>query len=341
MELQPDEYTMSSAINACAKAGDATQAVEVLNKLEKQGLRPDGWSMRCTIQACSIAGEAKMAIEVMERMEGMDLIPDEKTMTTIINVCTKKNSAPKALRVLTKMEELGLEITHININTVLKALCRTAQSFEEQDAFLARMRSRSFVPDNYSYFEMLLACRRMPDGGARAPIVFDALLADGVDPHSTKLLKMLRECIGDEQCDAYCAAHAEKLQRPEPTRDSGRERGKGGRLTGYELRQSYADRRQPLEGQGQHRRDDRHWDERDRREMNGRWGGEQGGCHHEAGSEWDGRHREHSSKRSRSRSRERDGDGGLAEDGRWRMAEDWRLQEEDMRIKAARKRLPS
>jgi len=307
MGLAPDLITMTNAINACRKVNDATRAVELLDKTEQLGLSLDVWIMRSTIQACTNANDVTLAIQVLERMHGLGLVLNDgslnQAITSMINICATKNEAKQALEVASKAEEFGLDITVIQLNAVLKAFCRWPfccgfsyeEGVKEQDAFIARMRTRGLVPNERTYFELLVGCDKLPPAikGTRAPVVFDALIADGVDPNSPKLLRLLRGCLGDEQYEAYCMAHVEEIQS---------------RFIHSEATQARTSARG----------------------SDGDWNGRQ-----RTNADWRGQQRR-DTKRSRSRSRERDGVGRFADDGGWRKEEDWRLQEEDMRTKAAR-----
>jgi len=182
----------------------------LLGSMAGLGLRPNEITMNSVINACAQARDAPKALLLLGSMSGMGLQPDEITVNTVINACAKAGDAPKAIVLLGAMEGMGLRPNQVTLNSVMKAICRSKRtSFKKQDDFVRiYMRAHGFVPNRFVYFELLLSCTRLPGGEERATEVFDALLADVVDPYSPNLLPLLCQCIGQEQYDVYCAAHS-------------------------------------------------------------------------------------------------------------------------------------
>jgi len=337
MGHKPSHGTMGSAISACAKAGDAAKALEVLSKMEAMGLKPSDINLRDVITACVGGRDASKAshdaLEALNRMEGMGLIPDltvinsaidafakagdasgslevlnkmeriglrpnKITMTSLITVCTPVGDASKAVQALSK---LGMHLDQETMTYVLKSICRAGRSFQEQDDFISNiMRKQGFVPDGLAYREMLLCCcgQTMPLI-ARCTKVFDALLADRVDPVEYNLLKVLREAIGNTEFGKYCTSRAQQFERiANPAKHAAAKHTTSDRASettsnAYGRMQTLM-RSNPGDAHG-HYGDDRH-----RRE-----GRRDGDRRHGPRSDWVGKYREQSRKRPRSRSRER------------------------------------
>jgi len=156
----------------------------------------------------------------------------------VINACAQAGDAPKALELLSTMEGMGLRPDEITMNSVLKAICRSKRSsFSCQDHFVStEMRSRGFMPDRFSYFELLLSCTRLHGGETRAASMFDALLADGVDPASPNLLKLLQQSLGAGNYETYCASRTQQFER---ATKSARQ-AKGSRVSGQRRHASVA-----------------------------------------------------------------------------------------------------
>jgi len=349
MGIHPDVITMGTVINACARAADATKALEVLNRMEWLGLKPNDSNMRNVIDACARGSDASKAsrdaLEALTRMEKMGLVPDLGAMNSVIDAFARVGDSSRTLEVLDKMERIGMRPNRITMTSlitacapvgdaskavqalsrlgmhldqgimtyVLKSICRAGRSFQEQDDFISTiMRKQGFVPDGLAYREMLLCCcGQATPLTSRCTEVFDALLADRVDPVEFNLLGVLREAIGNTEFGKYCTSRTQQFERiANPAKHAAAKHATSNRASettsnAYGRMQTLL-RSHPGDAHGHHG-DDRH-----RREGRGGNRREQIDRRHSDSdrrcgprSDWDGNHREQSRKRPRSRSRER------------------------------------
>jgi len=284
MGLKPTDINMRNVIDACVGGRDASKAsrdaLEALDQMEGMGLIPDLTVMNSVIAAFAKVGDSSRTLEVLNKMERIGLRPNKTTMTSLITACAPAGDASKAVQALSR---LGLHPDQEMMTHVLKSICRAGRSFQEQDDFISNtMRKQGFVPDGLAYREMLLCCcGQATPLIARCTEVFDALLADRVDPVEYNLLGMLREAIGKPEFGKYCTSRAEQFQRiAKPAKHAAAKHTVSNSANGT-TDNAYG-RMQTL--------------------LRPHPGGDR---RHGPRSDWDRNHREQSRKRPRSRSRER------------------------------------
>ena len=131
--VRPDRVAYNSLIDACARAGDADRALQVLADMRAAGHSPNTISYTTAMQACGNAGQYERALEAFQQWRRRDDAPrpNQVTYATVIEAAVRRHAlrgdvdagVTEALQWLQRMEtEDGV----VPDTTVLHALVRTA-----------------------------------------------------------------------------------------------------------------------------------------------------------------------------------------------------------------------
>eukprot|EP00166_Cyanidium_caldarium_P000136 ctg_1037.g336 len=131
--VRPDRVAYNSLIDACARAGDADRALQVLADMRTAGHSPNTISYTTAMQACANAGQYERALEAFQQWRRRDDAPrpNQVTFATVIEAAVRRHAlrgdvdagVAEALQWLPRMEtEDGVMPDAI----VLHALVRTA-----------------------------------------------------------------------------------------------------------------------------------------------------------------------------------------------------------------------
>ena len=224
---------MNSVINAYAQAKDVEGAERVLGQMREMGLHPDEVTMSSVINAHAQAKDAKGAERVLGQMREMGLQLNEFTKSSVINANAQAKDAEGAERVLGQMREMGLRPNAVTMSSVLKAQVAASHGSELLPRLLKTLQSMEELgiePNSFSYFQLLLGCRKTRNR-EQAIKWFDQLLLAGVEPIDL-LCNVLTQTVGKKAFEEFKAAREqlfeEATQRARQKKRNKNYKGSGG-----------------------------------------------------------------------------------------------------------------
>jgi len=241
--VAPDTVTMNTVINAHAQAGRAQDAMELLESMQAEGLTPDNFTINTIINAHVQAGDTAGAQVLGQKFREQGYVPDPVTLTSLqklkagsqrpswvaptigelaemtqqgmkptvkmmnaaINARAKVGDCKGAMQLLRMMQEGGPRPDVVSLNSALKAhaMCKRVDVRAVQ-ALLDQMTADGLRRDRYTYFHLLLACKKNRDR-ARAVAYFDQLTGDGMG-NDTKLCQILSQTLGIKKYKQYMSS---------------------------------------------------------------------------------------------------------------------------------------
>jgi len=109
-DLTPDDVTFSTVIRACGQAGRWKEALSLLNAMESKGLLVDNeLAYAVALDTCSRAGEFNQAIEISQKMARNGLLDRAVSYNAILGLCQRAGDWERALAILQEMESRGLQ----------------------------------------------------------------------------------------------------------------------------------------------------------------------------------------------------------------------------------------
>lgn len=102
----------------------STKALDLLEQMKKEGVEPDAYSYSGAISACASAGRWQEALDLMSQMKkgGPKTRPNRITYTAAISACGRAGEWEHALRLFDEMRNDGLQADRISYNAVVSAL---------------------------------------------------------------------------------------------------------------------------------------------------------------------------------------------------------------------------
>ena len=102
----------------------STKALDLLGQMKKEGVEPDAYSYSGAISACASAGRWEEALDLMAQMKkgGPKTRPNRITYTAAISACGRAGEWEHALRLFDEMRNDGLQADRISYNAVVSAL---------------------------------------------------------------------------------------------------------------------------------------------------------------------------------------------------------------------------
>jgi len=125
---QPDIYTYTNAMRACAKGGQVRKAQSLLQAAHDKGLAVDAQAYTAVIHACAKAKRWKPALKLLDDMTRVHGIrPSEICYSAAITACGSADQWEKALQLMEQMKQQHLVPSRITYNGALTALSRAAR----------------------------------------------------------------------------------------------------------------------------------------------------------------------------------------------------------------------
>jgi pentatricopeptide repeat protein len=122
----------NAAILVCARSHQAAKALELLLDMEDCNITPNVTTVTSVINACAKARQWQPALEVLEYTEtNFGLEPSVITLSAVITTCVKGGQWQKALELLESMNGRGLESHVITLNAAITA-CEKAWSKQRE-----------------------------------------------------------------------------------------------------------------------------------------------------------------------------------------------------------------
>lgn len=209
----PDDVAYRLTISACARGGLIDEAIDLLQKMEKDlGCPPDVAAYSAAIGGCAETGEYFRAFELLKQMKSNGVEPNVISYSAVISACASaianveksrkdtKNKDPllddedrasmvkepmqAALRLLEKMKNNKSDECKPNIVTYNAAIKVCAEGLDVSKAFelLDDLLERGLEPTIVTYGTLMTACERVGDV-AGASTVFRKMRANNCKPN--------------------------------------------------------------------------------------------------------------------------------------------------------------
>jgi pentatricopeptide repeat protein len=144
--VEPDKFTYSAMISACARAGDAEQAFGLFARMPRH-IRPDGHIYNGLILACEKVGDLQRAFAVAADMRRQRIPLDDFTYPVLLTLCGQGGDGRRALALLRDMRTQGVARTENAYNGVIAA-CRNGEMASELPRLIeAAVDDRVFRPE--------------------------------------------------------------------------------------------------------------------------------------------------------------------------------------------------
>ena len=232
--VEPDVYTYTNAIRACAKGGKISRALTLFEVVKDKELPMDAYVYTATMEACAKGKLWDRAMELLQEMQDEGIPPTEVTYSVAITACGNAGKWEKALQLLGTMRSKGLLPNLITYNGAISAMAKAAKQatrdaspsavspnhWHHVQTLLDQMRTDNLEPDGFTYSSAISCCgsegrweealsliEKMRQGGpATRPnkIAYTAAISscgrNGQDEHALRLfLEMKRDGLSPDR----------------------------------------------------------------------------------------------------------------------------------------------
>ncbi|XP_062095760.1 pentatricopeptide repeat-containing protein At5g04780, mitochondrial-like [Humulus lupulus] len=159
--IRPNEFTLSSIINACAGLGDGTQGKKIHGFLVKLGYESDPFSANALVDMYAKVGGLEEAISAFKEIAQPDIV----SWNAIIAGCVHHEDHEWALKLIMDMKRSGLCLNMFTLSSALKACAGLGlKEFGRQlHSSLIKMDTKSDVFVDVGLIDMYSKCKMMKD----------------------------------------------------------------------------------------------------------------------------------------------------------------------------------
>lgn len=224
---QPDEFSYTAAISACAHARDAETALQLLRGMSSVGLSADGAAYGAAMDAlirsdrlaeafellqpmqaegvpvtvdvwthllagCYRTGDLERAWDTWDHMNRYHCEPDTVAYSVMISACARADRYERANNLYEEMLREGVYPTHVTYNAMIYAAGRSYRPtvYPNAHSHFQQMKAGGFAPDLRSYNAVLLACSQAGDVN-RAKDYMKDMAERGVQPDTATFNTLL------------------------------------------------------------------------------------------------------------------------------------------------------
>ena len=156
--LQPNKITYTTLMRACARTSDVQ---ELLYDMTERGIRPDTVTYNTMIRACCANGLLSQAMDLVNEMERNKCVPDSKTYGLLMNGLLKTGQA-KAVLTLYESASADPRTTALMDNNYIGTTAITAASslrkHETALHIVGRMQAKGVKPNVRTLTAVMGAC---------------------------------------------------------------------------------------------------------------------------------------------------------------------------------------
>eukprot|EP00977_Amphora_coffeiformis_P012222 scaffold3023_cov175-Amphora_coffeaeformis.AAC.13 len=229
--VNPDVYTYTNAIRACAKGGKISQALTLLRVVQDKELPLDAYVYTAAMEACAKGKLWERALGLLQEMQEKGIQPTKVTYSVAITACGNAGEWERSLDLLDTMRSKGLSPNLITYNGAIAAIAKSAkhamkdhhhaagdddsgsERWSHVKKILNQMEEDGLEPDGFSFSSAISCCgsegrweealelmEKMRQGGpATRPnkIAYTAAITscgrNGKDEHALKLFAQMKE----------------------------------------------------------------------------------------------------------------------------------------------------
>lgn len=159
--IRPNEYSLSSIINACTGLGDGSRGRKIHGYIVKLGYDSDSFSANALVDMYAKAKGLEDAISVFEKIAQPDIV----SWNAVIAGCVLHNCHGRALKLFRQMRGSGIRPNMFTLSSALKA--SAALGFEklgrQLHSFLIKMDTESDSYVKVGLIDMYCKCEMMDD----------------------------------------------------------------------------------------------------------------------------------------------------------------------------------
>lgn len=156
-----NEHTYTAAAQACEKAGSWRVAVELLDRMEEQGVQPNAHMCTAVIGAHAGEGRWSEALTLLDKMCVENIPLDGHTTSAALRVCACAGAWEPAMQFLMyRMPVLGARPSVHHVSTVMNC-CGKARRWQESLQVAKRCEEQGVVLDRGLLTTALAACGRV------------------------------------------------------------------------------------------------------------------------------------------------------------------------------------
>ncbi|KAI5079638.1 hypothetical protein GOP47_0005117 [Adiantum capillus-veneris] len=153
--FQPDAYTYSTVIAACAKRpGAYEKAMGYVEEMSSRGLKPDEFIYSSLLHVCARSGLENEANALFEEMQTNGIKPAPYHYAPLLNMYAEKKKSEEAERVFEDFQKAGLPLNEVILNSLMKAYMSCGK-IEEATRIFEEMPSLSCPPGAVTYSLMI------------------------------------------------------------------------------------------------------------------------------------------------------------------------------------------
>jgi len=189
---QPDVFTYSTIINACAKRGDIQRVMNFLNEMIESGAVPNVITYNSALDGCSKAKDCVNAEKLISDMESRGIKPNVITWNRIIDTFGKANRLDVAIEKFQAMKKSG-EVPNIKTYTCLMSAAAVVGNIEKTISIYDEMIQNGIQPDTVIYGSIINAYA-VSGKYEEAEETFSQMCSSGISPNSVTYGAIIKAC---------------------------------------------------------------------------------------------------------------------------------------------------
>jgi len=162
MATDVETHCIEAAIQKCAKTHNWWQAVELLQRMQRDGPKPTARAYTSVITALGKCGMAGKAAQIFKEMKEAKIEPTIVTFNSLINACARGRNVQLALQFLQEMKDLGIERDVISYSSAMSA-CEKSGEWQQSLNLFRQMKKEGVEPDVITYSAAISACEKGSD----------------------------------------------------------------------------------------------------------------------------------------------------------------------------------
>ncbi|GAB5031417.1 pentatricopeptide repeat containining protein [Nannochloropsis oceanica] len=191
--IRPDEKCYRWALFACCKGGQWGRAFDMLMEEEQPPLSQIPWTLPCyttTMRALVNVGEGPRVLTLWEKLLARGLAPDAATGDIALSMAGKEKNWEAAEAIFAVLTSRGMEPYVAGVGVVLEGLCQQGRLDEARE--LLRQVS---VPNVIMYTSLLSAMGRVGDVTGALALLEEMETEAGITPDHVALTCLVDACL--------------------------------------------------------------------------------------------------------------------------------------------------